>query len=65
MKRYYRSRDDRKLAGVCGGLAKHLEIDPTLVRLIFLVLLVATGIVPFLVGYVAAWILAPEEPSEG
>ena len=63
MKRYYRSRDDRKIAGVCGGLGKFMNVDPTLVRLSFLVLLVATGIVPLLVGYVAAWIVAPEEPG--
>jgi phage shock protein PspC (stress-responsive transcriptional regulator) len=63
MKRYYRSRDDRKIAGVCGGLGKLMNTDPTLVRLGFLVLMIATGIVPLLVGYVAAWIVAPEEPG--
>lgn len=63
MKRYYRSRDDRKVAGVCGGLGKLWNVDPTLVRLGFLVLLVATGFVPLLIGYVAAWIVAPEEPG--
>lgn len=63
MKRYYRSVEDRKIAGVCGGLAELMNVDPTLIRLGFLVLTVATGIVPFLVGYVAAWILAPERPA--
>jgi phage shock protein PspC (stress-responsive transcriptional regulator) len=63
MKRYYRSRDDRKIAGVCGGLGKLMNADPTLVRLGFVVLMIATGIAPLVVGYVAAWIVAPEEPG--
>ena len=63
MRRYYRSRDDRRIAGVCGGLGKLMNVDPTLIRLGFLVLMIATGIVPLLVGYVAAWIVAPEEPG--
>jgi phage shock protein C len=40
-KRLYRSRTDRMIAGVCGGLAKHFGIDPTLVRLAFVILALA------------------------
>ena len=55
-----RSRDDRKLAGVCGGLADYLGVDPVLVR-IAAVVLAAMG--PGLVAYAAAWILMPQAES--
>ena len=42
-RRLYRSRTDRKIAGVCGGLAQYLNVDPTVVRIIFLVLLFIGG----------------------
>ena len=42
-KRLTRVREGRKIAGVCGGLAKYLDIDPTVVRIIFLVLLFMVG----------------------
>ena len=60
-KRLYRSRADRKIAGVCGGLAKYLDIDPTVVRIIFLVLLFMVG--GGLLIYLIILICAPEEPE--
>jgi phage shock protein C len=57
--RLYRSRTDRFLGGVCGGLGKYLAIDPTIVRLIFLILLFTHGIG---VGiYLILWFLLPVE----
>ena len=58
-RKLYRSRDDRKIAGVCGGLAKHLGIDPLLMRLMFIVTAEVT--VPL---YILLWIFVPEEPLE-
>jgi phage shock protein C len=57
--RLYRSRTDRFLGGVCGGLGRYLGVDPTIVRLIFLVLLFGQG-VGFLL-YVVLWVLLPVE----
>jgi phage shock protein C len=58
-----RSRDDRILTGVCGGLARYFGIDPTVVRLAFVLLAVAGG--GGILLYVAALILMPEEqPGE-
>jgi phage shock protein C len=57
--RLYRSRTDRFLGGVCGGIGKYIGIDPTIVRLIFLVLLLWNGI-GFLL-YIILWILLPVE----
>ncbi|MBR1785356.1 MAG: PspC domain-containing protein [Bacteroidales bacterium] len=57
-KRLTRSRSDRKIAGVCGGLARYLNIDPTVVRIAFLVALLC-GSIGFW-AYVIVWIAAPE-----
>ncbi|MBN1440317.1 MAG: PspC domain-containing protein [Anaerolineales bacterium] len=57
--RLVRSRTDRFLGGVCGGLGKYLGIDPTIVRLIFLLLLLTQGF-GFLL-YLILWILVPVE----
>jgi phage shock protein C len=59
-RKLYRSRGDRKLAGVCGGLAKYFTVDATLVRVLFVVFALAGG--PGLLAYVLLWILVPEEP---
>jgi phage shock protein PspC (stress-responsive transcriptional regulator) len=61
MKRLYRSRVDRKIAGVCAGLAEYLEVDPTMVRLIAAFLLIFTGFVPMTLIYIIAWIIIPEK----
>jgi phage shock protein C len=58
--RLYRSRSDRMVAGVCGGLAKYFNVDPTLVRLVFVVLALAGG--PGLLLYGVMWIITPIEP---
>lgn len=61
-KRVYRSNRDRVIAGVCGGVGHYLDVDPVLVRLIWVVmsfLLVGTGIL----AYLLAWILIPREPE--
>jgi len=59
-KRLYRSQSDRMIWGVCGGLAKYFDMDPTLVRIIFVLLLFANGI-----GVIAYIIMAIVVPLEG
>ncbi|OGO16269.1 MAG: hypothetical protein A2Y93_07845 [Chloroflexi bacterium RBG_13_68_17] len=59
-KRLYRSRDERIIGGVCGGLGKYLTMDPTVVRLIFVLLALAGG--PGLLIYLIMLIVVPEEP---
>jgi phage shock protein C len=59
-KRLVRSRSDHMLAGVAGGLAEHLNMDSTLIRLIFVVLTLAGG--PGLLIYLILWLIMPEEP---
>ncbi len=60
-KRLYRSRKDRMLFGVCGGLAEYLNVDPSIVRLVMLFIWMTGG--GFL-AYIAAGIIIPEEPYE-
>lgn len=62
MDRLYRSRDDRMLAGVAGGLAELWGADPSLVRVIWALLVVFTGGVAFIV-YIVMAIVIPEEPD--
>jgi phage shock protein C len=58
-KRLFRSRRDRIIGGVCGGLGNYLNIDPVLVRVVWAILFFAAG-VGFL-AYILAWIIIPEE----
>jgi phage shock protein C len=60
-RRLYRSRSDRMIAGVCGGLADYLGVDPTVVRLLTVASLLLPG--PQVLAYLLAWILVPEEPA--
>lgn len=61
-KKLYRSRTDKKLCGVCGGLAKYLNIDVTIVRLV-VVLLTLAGCSGLLI-YIICALIIPEEPYE-
>lgn len=60
VRRLYRSRYDKKLGGVCAGLANFFQIDPTLVRLLWVLLVVFYG--AGILAYIIAWIIVPEEP---
>ena len=60
-KQLLRSRTDRKVAGVCAGLAEHFDLDVTLVRVIWVVLTLIPP-APMLLAYIILWIVMPEEP---
>ncbi|WP_423062876.1 PspC domain-containing protein [Candidiatus Paracoxiella cheracis] len=59
-KRLYRSRKERMIGGVCSGLADYFNIDPTWMRIIFVVLLIVAFSTFF--AYIILWIIIPEEP---
>lgn len=60
MKKLYRSTSDKKIAGVVGGLARYLNMDPSLLRILTVILAIFTN-VPFLIVYII-WVFAvPEE----
>ena len=55
-----RSSVDHKIAGVCGGIAEYLEIDSTIVRLVWVIMaLLPIPVVPAVIGYFVAWIIMP------
>ena len=60
-KRLLRPRAGRKIAGVCAGFAEYFDLDVTLVRLVWLIVGICTGI--GLLAYPVAWIIMPEEPA--
>ncbi len=61
-RRLYRARDERMIAGVCGGLAKYFSIDPTIVRLIFVAASIA-GVGGGIILYLLMMIIVPIEPE--
>ncbi len=60
-KRLYRSRQNRVLAGVCGGIGEYFNIDPTVVRLVFLLAVIFGGVTAWI--YLLALIIMPNEPN--
>ncbi len=59
IKRLYLSDTDKKIAGVCGGLAEYFHTDPTLIRLLVVVLAIITAFFPVVVAYFIAAIVVP------
>jgi len=59
MRRIYRSRTDKKIFGVCGGIGEAYDIDPTLIRIIVVFLALATGLLPMIVTYIIARLIMP------
>lgn len=62
VKRLYRSSKERILGGVCGGIAEYSNMDPTVVRLLFVLLLILSFGTAVL-GYFIAWIIVPRNPK--
>jgi phage shock protein C len=61
-KRLMRSSVDCKIAGVCGGIAEYLDVDSTIVRLVWVLVFIFTGFVPGGLAYLIAWIVMPQAP---
>lgn len=63
MRRLYRSRYDKKIAGVCGGLGNYFSIDPNFIRLLVIFICILTAVLPFFVVYLIAALVIPQEPA--
>ena len=61
IKRLYRSRTERKIAGVCGGLAAYMGTDPVIPRVVWVVFALAAGI--GVLAYLICWLVIPLEPQ--
>ena len=60
-RKLYRSRTDRSIAGICGGLGKFFDTDPTMIRLVMLLLILFGGLSIWV--YIILWFVIPEEPA--
>jgi phage shock protein C len=60
IKKLHLSKKDRKIAGVCGGIAETFDIDPTLVRLAFIFIALITAVIPVIIFYILAWLIIPD-----
>jgi len=61
--RLVRSHTDRRIAGVCGGLADYFDLDPTIVRVAWVVVSIVVGAVVFgIIAYLVAWFIIPPAP---
>lgn len=63
MKKLYRSKNDRNICGVCGGIAEYFNIDSTLVRIIWVIVSIFSASVPGLLIYIICALIIPEEPD--
>lgn len=61
VKRLYRSGENKMLAGICGGIAEYLNVDPTIIRLLWILFCFAGG--AGLLFYLIAWIIIPRNPK--
>jgi len=59
MKNIYRIEEEKKIAGICAGIAHLLKVDVTIVRLIFIFVTVCTMVWPGIITYLAGWYLIP------
>ena len=64
MKKLYRSRTNKVLLGICGGIAERFSFNPWLVRLLFLSLGLLTGILPLVGIYLLGWVFMPQATLE-
>jgi len=63
MKKLYKSRDNRIIAGVIGGLGEYFEVDPVLLRIIWILIVIFTGLAPGAIIYLMAMGIIPKKPK--
>jgi phage shock protein C len=63
MNRLHVSRTNKKILGVCGGIAETTNIDATLIRLAVVILCLVTAVIPVTLGYLIAWFVMPKDDS--
>ena len=60
-KKLLRSRKNKVIAGVCSGIGKYFDVDPVVIRLLWVVLTIFSGFFMGILAYIIAWIIIPEE----
>ncbi|NLE11089.1 MAG: PspC domain-containing protein, partial [Actinobacteria bacterium] len=59
-KRLYRSRSDKMIGGVCGGLGEYFDVDPTIIRVLWVAVTLFGG--AGVIAYLILWVIVPQEP---
>lgn len=62
MKRLYRSNTDKTLAGIIGGFGEYTGIDPVLLRLLWILIVITTGVLPGIIVYLLGIFIVPKKP---
>lgn len=63
MKKLYRSQDNKVIAGILGGIGEYFDVDPVVIRVLFVFAAFATGVLPFVVAYIVALFIVPKRPK--
>ena len=61
VKKLHRSKKNRVIAGVCGGLAEYLDTDPVLIRVLWVLITIFSGFVLGIIAYLVCWVIIPEK----
>lgn len=61
MKKIYRSRKNKMIAGICGAASEMLNVDATLIRLAVVFITLVTGLLPIVITYIIGWVIIPYE----
>ena len=64
MKKLYLSIKDSKIGGVCGGIGEYLNVDSTVIRLLWVMLTIFTVVFPGILAYIILWIIIPKAPEQ-
>ena len=64
LKRLYRSRDNRVVAGILGGIGEYLNVDPVAIRVLYVIFAAVTGFLPLIVAYIVLLFIIPEPPEK-
>ena len=63
-KRLYRSRNNRIIAGVLGGIGEYLNVDPVAIRVIYVIFTAVTGFFPLIIAYILMLLIIPDAPEK-
>lgn len=61
-KKLYRSETNKMVAGICGGIAEYFSVDATAIRLVWLLIVIFTGVFPGVIAYILALFVVPISP---
>jgi len=63
MKRFYKSKENKVFAGIIGGIGEYFNIDPVILRIVWIVIVVFTGFMPGIIAYIIAIFVVPDKPK--